>query len=185
MLEETLRLSRLQRTLFKRARVERSRAGGRKAVPDSAIHPALRIARPAVDPQGLYRNGRLRRAPPCWRPSCDNTEACNAGVDCSVYAQAVREHGEGSQAFGRALLAEGPFRPESAYSYLNPFGDGTSGTFRRACPCRRPSNRPGAARVAARGRTAPAPAGAWAGERASAQSWRPGERRFPSSRKTL
>lgn len=90
-------------------------------MPDSAIHPALRIARPAVDPQGLYRNGRLARRRG-WRPSCDNTEACNAGVDCSVYAQAVREHGEGSQAFGRALLAEGPFRPESAYSYLNPFG---------------------------------------------------------------
>ena len=67
-------------------RAARSRAGGREAVPDSAIHPALRVARPAVDPQGLYRNGRLRRAPPCWRPSCDNAEACNAGVGCSVYA---------------------------------------------------------------------------------------------------
>ena len=58
-------------------------------------------------------------APPCWRPNCSDPATCNAGVKCSVYQQHVKQFGEGSEDFIRAMLATGPFVAQNRFAYLN------------------------------------------------------------------
>ena len=68
-----------------RARTARHRAGGRGAVPDSALHPLARPKPQKAAAQAwdwIGSKGRVRAQGPCWRPSCPNPEECNAAAQC-------------------------------------------------------------------------------------------------------
>eukprot|EP00435_Cladocopium_sp_Y103_P001739 s3703_g1.t1 len=109
--------------VVKRARTAQYRAGGKTAVPDQALHPLARPERPrgqkAASFDWIGSKGRIRAQGPCWRPSCPTPDECNAGTLCKVYKDLARQHEEGTEAFFRAMLAEGPFHPMSRFAALN------------------------------------------------------------------
>ena len=78
-----------------------------------AARPFARAARQRRgDGRFFSGRGQVRAGPPCWREGCDARERCAGSQKCSVYRAATKE-------FLRRVLAEGPFRPRSKYSYLN------------------------------------------------------------------
>ena len=103
------------------ARAARHRAGGRDVVPDGALHP---LARPRQAPAAakwdwLGTKGRVRAQGPCWRPSCPSPDGCNAGADCPAHLRLQEMHGRDTEAYLRAMLAEGPFHPFGRHANLN------------------------------------------------------------------
>ena len=66
---------------------------------------------PAASPVSSSRG--LRSAPPCWRPSCTNKEACNAGVACSIFRVNRERFSKDSEHFLRAMLAEDSSLPRA------------------------------------------------------------------------
>ena len=46
-------------------------------------------------------------------------QECSGAATCSAYRQAAATHGEGTEAFLRAMLAEGHFHARSRFAYLN------------------------------------------------------------------
>ena len=104
-----------------RARTARHRAGGKDAVPDDALHP---LARPRQAPAAakwdwVGTKGRVRAQGPCWRPSCPSPDSCNAGAECPVHLRLQEVHGQDTELYLRAMLAEGPFHPFSRHVNLN------------------------------------------------------------------
>ena len=110
-----------------RYRSWRSKGGGRNSFPDHELHwvvasflePRRRIRRRPVK-RGTWFNsdGSVRRGPPCHR-GCAHAATCNGGAGCSVYMDACKTFGEGSEKFCRHMLERGPFLQQSRFSPLN------------------------------------------------------------------
>ena len=104
--------------------MERARGGGVDCIPDKKLHPLAWSSRPRPlgrmsEAKQFFTRRGLISAPPCWRPNCSDPATCNAGVKCSVYHQHVKQFGEGSEDFIRAMLATCPFVAQSRFAYLN------------------------------------------------------------------
>ena len=107
----------------------RSKGGGRNSFPDHELHWVVAMfsrtsKKDQETAQAVKRStwfnsdGSVRRGPLCHR-GCANAATCNGGAGCSVYIDACKTFGEGSEKFCRHILERGPFLQQSKFSPLN------------------------------------------------------------------
>ena len=116
---EVKRLAGLRLKLVNQIRVARSRGGGPAVIPDTELHPLARSTRRQGEANQFFGRRGQHTAPPCWRPSCTQRDTCNAGRECPVFQANATRYGSDTEAFLRAMLAEGPFPPQSRFASLN------------------------------------------------------------------
>ena len=112
-----------------RYRSWRSKCGGRNSFPDHELHWVVAMfsrsskqdqeTAQAVERSTWFNSdGSVRKGPPCHR-GCANAATCNGGTGCSVYRDACKTFGEGSEEFCRHMLERGPFLQQSKFSPLS------------------------------------------------------------------
>ncbi|CAE7190767.1 unnamed protein product, partial [Symbiodinium sp. KB8] len=124
------RAEELERTYaLGRYRSWRSKCGGRNSFPDHELHWVVAMfsrsskqdqeTAQAVERSTWFNSdGSVRKGPPCHR-GCANAATCNGGTGCSVYRDACKTFGEGSEEFCRHMLERGPFLQQSKFSPLS------------------------------------------------------------------